>query len=183
MKIFLFIILVVQGCLAVLPLDAQSLADFARRQREQRQQTAAKVYTNSDLLSGEAAPASATPARIEAPGTAPPARQQATAQTAGRTDNRGRDEKYWRNAFQTARQELQAAESHVRIMELRVNELNRQLLTESSMYNREYRMANDINAANAEYAKARQDLELARRKITDLEDELRRSNGMPGWAR
>jgi hypothetical protein len=182
MKTFLWLILIVQAVPAAWPLNAQSLADLARRQREQKQETATKVYTNSDLPAGAAAPTATTPP-AEGAGTAATPLQQATAQPAKRTDNKGRDEKYWRNAFQAARQEVQTAENHTRIMELRVNELNTQLLNGTSMYNREYRLADEITAAKAELTKARQDVDLARQKITDLEDELRRSNGLPGWAR
>jgi hypothetical protein len=160
-------------CITALP--GQSVADLARRERERKKETASKTYSNADVPSGTAGARTTQAA-------AAPAEQQVP-KPAGRTDNKGRDEKYWRNAFQTARDDLKSAQDGVRIAELNVNGLNRRLLTETSTYNREYRLAGDIAAASAALEEARRNVELAGQKITDLEDELRRSNGLPGWAR
>ena len=99
------------------------------------------------------------------------------------TDNKGRDEKYWRTTFQKARDDLKRAEARVEILDLRVKDLNTQLLRRSDMYNRENRLGPEIAAAQKDLEDARKEAEQAKKKITDLEDELRRSGGPAGWGR
>ena len=186
MKTLLGVVLFAELFLFAAPVPAQSVADLARRERERRKETAGKVYTNSDLPSVAApAPAPATPAGEAKAGEAKPAEVpagQPAVRPTGRTDNKGRDEKYWRSAFQAARDALKSAQDDVRIGELKVNDLNKQLMTQTSLYNREYRLAGDIEAAKTALDESRLGVERARQKIADLEEELRRSNGLPGWA-
>jgi hypothetical protein len=40
-----------------------------------------------------------------------------------------------------------------------------------------------LTATEAEQAATREQVDVAQKRITDLEDELRRSGGLPGWAR
>ena len=57
------------------------------------------------------------------------------------------------------------------------------LLQLSSFYNREYRLGPELTAAQNELEAAKKDAEQANKKVSDLEDELRRSGGPAGWAR
>ena len=186
MKTLLGVVLFAELFLIAAPAPAQSVADLARRERERRKELAGKVYTNLDLPTATApAPTPATPAGEVKAGEAKPdeaSAQQPAARPAGRTDNKGRDEKYWRGAFQAARDALRSAEDDVRIAELKVNDLNKQLMTQTSLYNREYRLAGDIEAAKTALDQSRLNVDRAKQKIADLEEELRRSNGLPGWA-
>src|SRR5262249_40995431 len=74
---------------------AQSLADIARKQRE-RQRTARSKF----VVIGSGTTSAVTPPPADS--AAAPA-QPSAAKPAGVTDNKGRDEKYWRAAFQSAR--------------------------------------------------------------------------------
>ena len=66
---------------------------------------------------------------------------------------------------------------------MKLNQTHMDYLQKTDMYNREMRLAAEItdltNQMDAEQKKA----DAARKKIEDLEDELRRSGGLPGWAR
>ena len=103
--------------------------------------------------------------------------------TLGPTDNKGRDEKYWRAEFQKARNDAKAAEDKVQVLDLKIKDLNTQLLRQRNVYNRENRLGPEIADTQKQLDEARKQADEAKKKITDLEDELRRSGGPPGWAR
>jgi predicted RNase H-like nuclease (RuvC/YqgF family) len=155
---------------------AQTLADAARKERQRQQAARSKVVVTNSAKTG-AAPAPTTAAPSSTPD------QQAASKPATITDNKGRDEKYWRAAFQQARDDVKRAEARVEVLDLRLKNLNTLLLRQSDIYNREYRLAPEITAAQKELEDARKEVEQSKKKVTDLEDELRRSGGLPGWAR
>jgi methylphosphotriester-DNA--protein-cysteine methyltransferase len=101
----------------------------------------------------------------------------------GPFDNKGRDEKYWRTEFQKARDALKKAEDSAQLLDLKIKELNTQLLRQSDMYNREYRLGPEIAATQQQLDDAHKQVEEANKRISDLQDELRRSGGPAGWAR
>ena len=156
---------------------AQSIADVARKERERQQTSKSKVVvrgvggTSATTVQGStSSPATA--------GTASSAPKPVTI-----TDSKGRDEQFWRKAFQNAREDLKRAEAKVQILDLRQKELNTQLLQQSEVYNRENRIGAEMTGAQKAMEDARKELDQAKKKITDLEEELRRSGGPPGWAR
>ena len=100
----------------------------------------------------------------------------------GPTDNKGRDEKFWRETFEKARQALKRAEDKLRLLDLRMTDLSSQLLRES-VYTREMELRAEIDRTAKDQAAARVEVTAGQQKIRDLEDELRRSGGLPGWAR
>lgn len=160
--------------LGVTPLAAQSLADVARQERERLKNSKPTVVITTEQIKSE--PAGAPAAREIPPsitgGPAIPTKFQDV-----------RDEKYWRKAFSDARDELKRAEDQIKVIELKVNDLNSQLLNRSDIYGREQKLLPEIAKAQVELDKARQEVDKSRRKIVDLENELRRSGGLPGWAR
>src|SRR5215510_8347287 len=155
---------------------SQSLADVARKERERQRTSKSKIAvigwgtTASTVKTPSANPATAA----EAPTTAKPLTI---------TDNKGRDEKFWRTVFQSARDDVKRAEARVEILDLRLKGLNAQLLQQSDIYNRENRIGAETTTAQQALDEARKDLEQAKKKVIDLEDELRRSGGPAGWAR
>jgi hypothetical protein len=160
----------------------QTLADMARRERARKSTIhSGEVYTNESV---KAAPGQANPKAIE-----PIKQQQAkpdagkdNAKPSGPTDNKGRDEKYWREAFDKARQALKRSEDKLRLLDLKMTDLSSQLLRES-VYSREMALRAEIDKTTKDQALARADVAVSQQKIRDLEDELRRSGGLPGWAR
>ena len=165
--------------------SAQTLAEAARKERERQSHVQSKaVYTNGVAIP---APASASPAPTTAsspsPAAAPAKKPEGPPAATGVTDNKGHDEKYWRDAFQKARDEVKRADDKVQLLDLKIKDLNMQLLRQSDVFNREYRIGSEIANAQAELDAARKQAQQARQKIADLEEELRRSGGLPGWAR
>jgi len=155
--------------------SAQSVADAARKERERQKNLkstltivgGAKVASNTD-----------TPATKTA---APPAAN--TVKPVEALDNNGRNEQYWRTAFQKARDDAKRAEDRIRLLDLNVKELNTQLLTRTDIYNRENVIGPQIAAAQKELEGAHKEAEQAKQRITNLEDELRKAGGPAGWAR
>jgi len=154
---------------------AQSLADVARKERErQRQVQSSATYSNSGTTATVSTTSSSTVPSIGIP---------SATQAAGPTDNQGRDENYWRTTFQKAREDVKRAEEKLQLLDLKIKDLNSQLLQRSDIYNRENTIGPQITASQAELDRARNEAEAAKQKIIDLEEELRRSGGLPGWAR
>ena len=158
--------------------SAQTLADVARKERERQKQAKSVVSVVSPPQGAPAKTAAGTGAT--APAAAAPA---VSGIPAGPTDNKGRDEKYWRSQFQNAREDLKRAEDKVTVLDLKLKDLNTQLLQRSDIYNREMVIGAEIAKTQDELAQARKDAGAAKQKIAGLEEELRRSGGLPGWAR
>ena len=182
--------------------SAQTIADVARQERARRNQIQAQ---NSKTYNNQTAPSTAAPApssnptapapssnpvaptsnspTAQAPAAAEPTKEPVPPAPSGPTDNKGRDEKYWRTAFQQARDDATRADAKVVLVDLKIKQLNTELLRQSDIYNRENRIGPEITAAQKEMETAAAEAAQARQKIADLEEELRRSNGLPGWAR
>lgn len=172
--------------LLVFALDcsAQSLADAARKERERQKHLQSKITVSSGVTSTITAGTAGVSATVAASssGTATSATASAAKPT-GPTDNQGRDEKYWRAAFQQARDDVKRTADKVQVVELKLKDLNTKLLTRTDIYDRENRLAPEITATQKELDDARKNAERAKQKVTDLEDELRKSGGLPGWSR
>jgi len=169
--IFVFLVLTF-----ALDCFSQSIADIARQERERQRTSKSKVAV---IGWGTSASTVKTPsANAATAAETPTAPKPLTI-----TDNKGRDEKFWRTAFQNAREDVKRAEARVEILDLRLKGLNTQLLQQSDIYNRENRIGAETTAAQQALEQARKDLEQAKKKVIDLEDELRRSGGPAGWAR
>lgn len=160
--------------IAVNVVEAQSVADVARKERERQKTARSSVVvaatgstTTSQGVTGK--DSSAAPSNAAKPFEA--------------TDNKGRDEKFWRAAFQKARDDAKRAEARAEILDLRVKDLNTQMLRQSDMYNREYRLNPEIAAVQKQFEEVRREVDQARKKIFDLEEDLRRSGGPAGWSR
>ena len=147
-------------------LFSQSVADVARQERERQKTGRSKI-----IVSGTGT----VPARTSTPAAA--------SSDSVWTDNKGHDEKYWRAAFQKARDNARRADARAETLELKIKQLNTQILQRSDIYNRENTLGTEVAAAQKELEDARREAEQAKKTIADLEEELRRSGGPPGWAR
>jgi hypothetical protein len=176
---------------------SQSVADIARRERQRQNANQSKVVVTSNVNnvannkaatqqapSAPAAPTS-TPATNSptAPQAAPAAPATPTSKPGEVTDRLGHNEKFWRDRFQKARDDLKRAESKAELSDLRIKQLNTDLLQQSNVYNRENRIGADLTATQKDLDDAKRDVEVAKKQISDLEEELRRAGGPAGWAR
>jgi hypothetical protein len=143
-------------------VQAQTIADAARQERERRK--AVESQTSESIL----VVTSVTPAPT-ATTVVKTATVNETSKSSGPADFQGHDEKYWRPKFEEARLAVKNAEDYLKLLDLRI--------------------ANSIpvrgSNAIATYERdlARKALADAQQKMADLEDQLRRSGGLPGWSR
>jgi FlaA1/EpsC-like NDP-sugar epimerase len=155
---------------------AQTVAEIARKERERQKSVQSKAVVigagNRTSTTGTMAPAT-TPTPPQAGGVKP----------VTPTDANGKDEKYWRAQFQQARDNLKRAEARAEVLDLRIKDLNTQLLRQSDIYNRENRLGVEIAMTQKDLDAARKEAEQAKQKLVDLENDLRKAGGPPGWAR
>jgi hypothetical protein len=154
--------------------SAQTIADIARKERERQKQMHSEVIVVQGATAAAAASTSSTTTTAAAPAAAKPT---------GPTDLKGHDEKYWRDQFQKARDDVKQADQKIQLLDLKVKDLNNQMLNRSDIYNREQVLGPQITATQKELDAARAQSEAAKKKLTDIEDDLRKAGGLPGWAR
>ena len=163
-------------CLLLFALDcsAQTVADAARKERERQRRLHSTVVIVNGATTTAAASSSTTTTAAKPPAAVTPA---------GPVDNKGRDEKYWRKQFGDARATLKKAQDNAALLDLKIKDLNTQLLRQSDIYNREYRLGPEIADTQKQLDDAQKQAEDAKKRISDLEDDLRKSGGPAGWAR
>lgn len=162
----------------------QTIADLARQERARKKSLESKVVFSSETRdrAGATVVTSATSgSTADTAKTVAPAPKAPAAPTAV-TDKMGRDEKYWRNAFSTARQDLKRAQDRLAVLELKVNSLNSELLR-AGMATRENEIRAELAKTKTEQEATRKDVVDKQKALTDLDAELIRSGGLPGWAR
>jgi len=163
-----------------------SLGDAARQERARQKASTGNIkVTNETLGTAAALPPAEEPDKGDAGKTdVDPAK--ASGKGEAKADTKGEaphDETSWREAFKQARDNAKRAEDRAQVVQLELNKLNMDLLTRSDIYNREGQLNPLIDAKNKELAASEKALEDARKGVTQLEDELRRSGAPIGWSR
>jgi hypothetical protein len=188
-------------CLAVLPAIARQqqqdnppqqsgdpVADAARKAREQQKAAPKpkKVYTDDDIKPRTA------------PGDAGAADGQAASGTSGAPDNAqaaGTDggapgagagddaEKTWRKRFADQRGKIAAAEKELDILQREGDKAQLQYYNDPQKAMMEQNTRKDINDKNAKIEQKKQEIANLKQQLSDMEDDLRKSGGDPGWAR
>lgn len=170
----------------------QSLADVVRMSREARKGQPPKkslgTITNETLHKGGAASA-ATPAKGAkgAKGSAA-APAPSAAPTPAPTydvprDDKGRSETEWRGMVNHAKALVLDAEKRVQDLDTKAKQLENDFYAQSDGFHRDGVIKPAWDKARDELAKARADLDTARKAMDDLSEEARRSNAPPGWLR
>jgi hypothetical protein len=162
------------------------VADAARRSREQ-QKTAPKpkkVYTDDDVKP-------ATPA-TEAGATAPPPQGDQGAGGAQAAPEGGQAaggekkedaETAWKKRFADQRGKIASAEKELDILQREAEKAQVQYYTDPTKALMEQNSRKDINEKNAKIEAKKKDIANLKQQLSDLEDELRKSGGDPGWSR
>ena len=163
--------------------DAQSsdpVADAARKARAEKQAAAKpkKVYTDDDFASKKNGPA--TPAASTAGDQA--SATDATAATDAAL-NDPKSEAYWRKRFRTVREKLDNSEKELDVLQRELNKDQVQYYSDPQKALMQQYDRKDINDKTAKVDAKKKEIEDLKKQLSDMEDELRKAGGDPGWAR
>jgi hypothetical protein len=172
------------------PGSTDSVADAARRSREDKKNAPKdkKVYTDDDVRPApapantqSAAPPSGTaPASGDVPAAADATKAPGTdaAAPADKTDEKG-----WRSRFQARRDQIATAEKDLDILQREEEKAQIQYYPDPQKALEEGYSRKDINDKDAKIAAKKDEIAKLKQGLSDLEDELHKSGGDPGWAR
>ena len=163
------------------PQSSDPVADAARKARAEKQAAAKpkKVYTDDDFASKKNAPA--TPAASTGGDQAPAT--DATAATEAAALNDPKSEAYWRKRFRTVRDKLDNSEKELDVLQRELNKDQVQYYSDPQKALMQQYDRKDINDKTAKVDAKKKEIEDLKKQLSDMEDELRKSGGDPGWAR
>jgi chromosome segregation ATPase len=163
------------------PQSSDPVADAARKARAEKQAAAKpkKVYTDDDFASKKNAPA--TPAAQTGGDQASAA--DATAATDAAALNDPKSEAYWRKRFRTVRDKLDNSEKELDVLQRELNKDQVQYYSDPQKALMQQYDRKDINDKTAKVDAKKKEIEDLKKQLSDMEDELRKAGGDPGWAR
>jgi hypothetical protein len=165
--------------------SAQSLGELAKREEARRKavKAAGKVYTNDTVGSTPAPPAppssGAPPAATQSTSKAP---ATAAADEKTKQADPKKDEAFWRQRIQGARDSLQRSEIFAEALQSRINALTADFTARDDPAQRAV-VANDRQKALAELDRVKNDMAQQTKAIASIQDEARRAGVPPGWLR
>lgn len=171
------------------------VADAARKAREAKQKKDAqkpkKVYTDDDIRPAtpdkpeiqNAAAAGATPSGKE--GATASGTQAADAQKPGdgepKEDPNG--EKAWRRRFAEQHKKIADAEKEIEVLQRELEKSSVQYYADPTKAMKEQNNREEINGKTAKIEAKKRELAQLQQQLEDMEADLRKAGGDPGWAR
>lgn len=171
------------------------VADAARKAREQKEKKNAqkpkKVYTDDDVRPAEPEKPSVQNATASTP--AIPGADAATATGAGKAEdttkkeNAGEkedpnSEKAWRKRFSEQHQKIATVEKEIDILQRELQKAQMQYYSNPQKAMNEQNSRAEINDKTAKIEAKKKEFEQLKRQLDDMETDLRKSGGDPGWA-
>lgn len=155
--------------------SSDDVAAAARKAREQQKNAPApkKVFTNDDIPAPKAAAAAADSA----------AKGDAKPDDAKADDNDPKSEGYWRKRFQQQHDKIDSAEKELDVLQRELNKDQVQYYPDPQKALMEQHDRTDINDKSAKIDAKKKEIETLKQQLTDMEDDLRKAGGDPGWAR
>lgn len=175
-------------CLAVLSAAARPqaasqqtgdpVADAARKARESKKDVPKpkKVWTDDDLRKG-----TPDPAPTPATGTATASTGQGGG--GGNQANDANGEAAWRAKFKEARDRLSRSEKELDVLQRELEKAQLEYYPDPQKAMTQQNTRGDINDKTAKIEAKKKEIAQMKQGLDDLEDQLRKANGNPGWAR
>lgn len=175
--------------------SGDAVADAARQAQEKKKdaQKPKKVYTDDDISTKKSdisvvgqAPAP-TPADANAatsqvkPGGSAAAGQAAASDGEKKEDPNS--EAAWRKRFAALREKISTAEQELDVLEREDNKAGVQYYSDPTKALNEQYSRDEINKKNAKIEGKKQEIASLKQQWDDLEDQLKKAHGDPGWAR
>jgi hypothetical protein len=162
------------------PSTGDSVADAARKARadQKAEPKPKKVFTNDDMPS---APPPATDASAKP--TTPPPGGQADTDSSEDAANNPKSEAYWRKRFQKQRDKISQAEQELDVLQRELNKDQVQYYNDPQKALMQQHDRSDINDKTAKVDAKQKEIDSLKQGLSDLDDDLRKAGGDPGWAR
>jgi chromosome segregation ATPase len=178
------------GLFAAAQQTGDPVADAARKAREAKKEAPKpkKVYTDDDVKTSAPEPAAAPAAApVDASEKAVAKTGQAAGDTAKTKDDSPKEdpngEAAWRKRFQGQRDKIAKAEKELDILGRELEKAQVEYYPDPQKAMTQQNSRGDISAISAKIDAKTKELEQLRQGLNDLEDQLRKSGGDPGWAR
>jgi predicted RNase H-like nuclease (RuvC/YqgF family) len=163
--------------------SSDDVAAAARKARAQKDSAPkpSKVVTNDDIPAAK----TETPA-AEATGAKPG--ETATANggkpaSKDDADNDPKSEAYWTKRFQKIQDQISGDEKELDVLQRELNKGQVQYYSDPQKALTEQHDRSDINEKTAKIDAKKKEIEDLKQQLTELEDEMRKAGGDPGWAR
>ncbi len=170
-----------------LPAQDQSSDDVAAAARKAREQhknapKPKKVITNDDIPSANTN-ASDSDATADKTGG-----QQESAQASGQAakenpEDDPNSEAYWRKRFKATRDKLALSEKELDVLQRELDKDQVQYYPDPQKAMMQQYNRSDINEKTAKIDAKKKEIESLNQQLSDMEDDLRKAGGDPGWAR
>jgi hypothetical protein len=184
-------------CLTALPIFAQPqgsaqqpsgdpVADAARKAREKQKKEAPpkKVYTEDDLSRGKSSASDQSQSAGSTGQQSGVGAADNTQAAATGDDNAAQsDEKKWRKRFRDLSDKIAQAEKDLDLLQRELNKAQVQYYPDPQKALMQQYDRKDINDKTSKIDAKKKEIEQLKQSFSDLEDELRKSGGDPGWAR
>ncbi len=168
------------------------VADAARKARESKKDAPKpkKVYTDDDLKQSAPEPQAATTStagdaattKAQAAGSTAKAGDAAKTGDESKTEDPN-SEAAWRKRFQAQRGKIAKAERELDILSRELEKAQVEYYPDPQKAMTQQNTRADINDKTAKIEAKKNQLDELRQGLNDLEDQLRKSGGDPGWAR
>jgi hypothetical protein len=174
--------------------SSESLGDAARRARAQKKEPTkpAKVFTNEDMgglrgtisVIGNGPTAAATAGDKDGQKSDGKKAENGNAKSDAKDAKKEapKDEGYWRARFAAARKMLAQDTKELDILQREYNLKLEQYSQDPNWAMHEQNTRADVNKTQSDIEAKKQDVEKDKQALSDLEDELRKAGGEPGWA-
>jgi chromosome segregation ATPase len=157
-----------------------NVAAAARKAREQQKNAPKpkKVITNDDIPAAKTAEPTSDSKDAKATG------QQDAAQADDKDpDNDPKSEVYWRKRFKKAHDKLAQSEKELDVLQRELDKDQLQYYPDPQKALMQGHDRSDINEKTAKIEAKQKEIEALKQQISDMEDDLRKAGGDPGWAR
>jgi chromosome segregation ATPase len=160
------------------PVDP--VAEAARKARAQQKSEGKpkKVYTNDDFVSSSKA---ATDSNAQA--EKKDAGVEADADKGKEKKEDAKGEEYWRKRFATTREKLASSEKELDVLQRELDKNEVQYYPDPQKAMMQQFNRSEINEKRTKIDAKQKEIEALKQQLSDMEDDLRKAGGDPGWAR
>jgi chromosome segregation ATPase len=166
------------------------VADAARKAQEKKKDAPKpkKVYTEDDINTKKSdisvvGPAPVQPDATAAAAQANPGAAKADANAKPEQKEDPNSEKAWRARFDALRTKIATAEQELNVLQREENKADVQYYSDPTKAMKEQYSREEINKKAAKIDAKQKEIAALKQQWDDLEDQLRKSHGDPGWAR